>query len=260
VLFLVQGFLVRKIIGLFFACLAALSGEALSQTVVPQELMREVRTTVALNRLSAERVLLAIDHALDTAGYALKITNNDRVIHEEFREIAERLPGVRAVIAINGLGNLAVDSYTYPTPTLHLGDREYVIAARSRLGLHIGATQKGRTSGVPFLPVSKQVGDYVIAAIVSPHFLIHEEGRCFDCVSALMREDGSIIASFPPAADIPNHVLSLPLINKSIEGNSTTLFSKTESIIAWRRSELYPVVVLGARGLRSSALTSVDDR
>lgn len=248
------------LIALLLACLLGTIQEAQTQTAVPESLLREVRTTVALNRLSTERILLGIDHALDTAGYALKITDNARVIHEEFRDIAERLPGVRAIIAIDKNGKLIVDSYTHPAPVLNLSDRDYFKAAQIRLGLYIGTTKKGRTSGIPFLPVAKQVGDYVLAAIVSPHMLIHEEGRCFDCVSALVREDGSVIASFPPAADIPDQVLSLPLINKSLEGNSTTMFSKTQSIIAWRRSDLYPIIVLGARGLRSSALTSVDDR
>ncbi|MCV0429123.1 MAG: hypothetical protein K5905_27025 [Roseibium sp.] len=219
-----------------------------------------MRTTIALNRLSAERIFLAIDHALDTAGYTIKMTSNKRVVHEEFREIAERLPGVRAIILIDPSGTLTIDSYQHPPADINLSDREYVQRAQQSPGLFIGTTTIGRTSGVPFLPVAKQVGDNVVAAIVAPHFLIHEEGRCADCVSALLREDGSLIASFPPAAEIPDNVLSLPLINKGLEGSSSSLFSKTDSIIGWRRSDLYPFIVLGARGLRSGALLGVNDR
>ena len=250
----------RGLIRLIFVCIIIGTFPAQAQTAAPQELLREVRTTIALNRLSAERIFIGIDHALDTAGYALKGIANKRVIHEEFREIAERLPGVRAIIAIEPSGQLIVDSYTPPAPDVNLGDRTYVASARAQPGLFIGTTTIGRTSGIPFLPVAKRVGDNVIAAIVSPHFLIHEEGRCADCVSAIIREDGSLIASFPPAAEIPKNVLSLPLLNKGLEGTSSSLFSQTESIIGWRRSELYPFVVLGARGLRSGALLGVDDR
>ncbi|MEO9738514.1 MAG: hypothetical protein ABJO97_22690 [Roseibium sp.] len=225
-----------------------------------EDVLRDVRTGIALNLLSAERIFLGVDHALDTAGYAFKMISNTRVVHEEFREIAERLPGVRAIIAISPDGKLAIDSYQYPTPDVDLSDREYVKRARDNLGLYIGSAEIGRTSGIPFLPVSKQVGDYVIAAIVAPHFLIHEEGRCADCVSAIMRENGTVIASFPPAAEIPTNVLSLPLINRIMEGNSSSLFNGTDSVVGWRRSGLYSFIVLGAKGLRTSALTAVDDR
>lgn len=225
-----------------------------------QEVLRDVRTMISLNQLSSEKILVGVDHALDTAGYALKFTDNDRVVHEEFREIAERLPGVRAIIAIGPDGFLAIDSYQFPAPEISLGDREYVKRARTEKGLYIGPAEVGRTSGIPFLPVAKKVGDHVIAAILSPHFLVSEEGRCPDCVSAILREDGTVIAVFPPAAEIPPNVLSLPVINKNLEGNASSLFNRTDSVIAWRRSDLYPLIVLGAKGLRTAAPIGVDDR
>lgn len=238
----------------------AVSTDVQAQSTTSSDVIRDVRTSITLNLLSAERIFLGVDHALDTAGFVMKTTGNTRVVHEEFRAISDRLPGVRAIIAIGPDGSLVIDSYQHPAPEVKLGDREYVKEARSKPGLYIGSAQIGRTSGIPFLPASKLVGEHVIAAIISPHFLIHEEGRCGDCVSAILREDGSMIASFPPAAELPPNVLSLPLINKNLEGNATSLFNRTESVIAWRRSEIFPVIVLGAKGLRSAAPIGVDDR
>ncbi|WP_298815408.1 hypothetical protein [uncultured Roseibium sp.] len=236
------------------------AAKASSQPATTDEVLRDVRTSITLNQLSAERILIGIDHGLDAAGYALKFIENSRVIHEEFREIAERLPGVRAIIAVGPDGRLEIDSYQFPAPDVNLGDREYVKQSRLGRGLYMGAAKIGRTSGIPFLPVSKLVGDHVIAAIISPHFLIHEEGRCADCVSAILREDGTLLASFPPAAQIPPNILSMPMVNRNIEGNSASLFSKTSSVIGWRRSEMFPFIALSARGVRSSAPIGIDDR
>ena len=225
-----------------------------------QEILRDVRIAITLNQLSSERIFLGVEHALGRAGYAQKFVKNPRVLHEEFRDLVERLPGVRAVIAVGPDGDLVTDSYAYPAPDVNLNDRSYVKAARSTPGLHIGETAIGKTSGIPFLPVAKRVGDYVIAAILSPHFLIHEEGRCTDCVSAIILEDGTVVTAFPHATKLPPQILSLPLVNKSLEGSTQSLFNQTPSVIGWRRSGLYNFIVLGARGVSANTPIGINDR
>ncbi|WP_168157016.1 hypothetical protein [Roseibium sp. TrichSKD4] len=219
----------------------------------------QVRTHTLINKLTAENVLVGADFALDTIGHAIKTTSNARVIHEQMAGMAHRLNGVRAILVLSKDGILQHDSYRFPVREIDLSDRPYFKASQKTSSLILGDISLGRTSGVPFLPLAKRVGEHTLVAIVSPHFLISQQTQCEDCVSAIIRPNGKVIASFPPATEIPLDILSLPVINRASEGIDRADFLHSDTAIAWKQSEAYPIIVMSARGLTGSARVGIYD-
>lgn len=233
--------------------LLPLISESRAQDVNFANVAAEVRTYTLINQLTAERVLIGVDYALDNVGYVARTGKNSRVIHEHINKLSSRLEGVRAIIVLSEKGLLIHDSFRYPAKVIDLSDRDYFQQSRETSAVVIGDAAIGRTSGVPFIPVAKKVGDVTVVAIVSPHLLISSQTQCVSCVSAILRPDGSVLASFPPAAQIPPNVLSLPVLNKSEEGIDRANFLHSDTAIAWKQSALYPLIVLSAKGLANTA-------
>ena len=213
-----------------------------------------------LNLLAAERVIIGVDFALDAVGHAIANADNARVAHEQMRDTAKKLPGVRAIIALGPDGYLKYDSYQFPAQKLDLSDRGYFRAARGTSELVIGPTVRGRTSGTEFLPLAKRIGELTLVAVVNPHRLFADQSECDLCLSVLLGSNGNVVASYPPSVEVPVGVLSMPLRNNALDGAERGMLLNAPVRVAWKRSVLYPFISLTVFGDPSEASLGVNDR
>jgi len=213
-----------------------------------------------LNLLAAERIIIGVDFALDAVGHAIANAGNARVAHEQMRDTAKKLPGVRAIIALGPDGYLKHDSYQFPAQELDLSDRSYFRAAKGTSELVIGSTVIGRTSGTVFLPLAKRVGELTLVAIVNPHSLFADQSECDLCLSVLLGNNSDVVATYPPSVEVPIGVLSLPLQNRALGGAESGMLLNAPVRVAWKRSVLYPFISLTVFGDPSKASLGVDDR
>lgn len=218
---------------------------------------RQNATAARIANLTAERILFAADQALDAASIIASSIDNRRLVHEEFRRLAENLPGVRAIISIDKNGVLEHDSYTYPPRPIKLNDRTYYQKAALSDQLIIGTTVTGRSSGAGFVPLAKKIGTSTYVAIATPFALVSTETECADCWSAATTRDGKPIALFPPE-QVPEGFLRFPSTTGQEIGSRVVRFANSVVVVSWRKSEVFGLISVAIRGLPDSTSPDID--
>ncbi|WP_208993030.1 hypothetical protein [Roseibium sp. TrichSKD4] len=219
--------------------------------------LTEARLIARTNLIATERVLYAAETALDTASIILASLDSERLIHLDLKQLAAGIPGARAIIVIGQDGLLLHDSYSYPHARLKLSDRRYFQAAQVSPGLHIGKTVVGRTSGAAFVPIAKRIGELTFVAVVSPPALFDTYSECGDCWSLAVNKQGDLISMFPAEAVIAPKLLELAKSGKTT-GSQIVKYNQSVVSVAWRKSERFPVTLIGVRGLSNFATFDID--
>lgn len=227
----------------------------------PDPLIDVNRATVSAARmtgLTAERVLLTADQALDTAAVLVSALKNDRLVHEELRRLAAGIPGARAILVINSDGRLQHDSYRYPADPIDLSDRGYFQRARQQAGLIVDQAVVGRTSSAAFVPIVKRIGDLTFVAVTSPYALVDTQRDCADCWSIALNLDGDVIAAFPPEAVISPELRAVASQATAATGTQIMRYGSSVISVSWVRNERHGLISVAVKGLPDAASVDID--
>lgn len=218
----------------------------------------ETAQAAKINLLTAEKVLFATDQALDAAAVIASNIDNGRLVHGELRRLADRLPGVRAIIAVGRDGMLVHDSYSYPAAGLDLSDRTYFRRALVQDGMIVGQKVIGRQSGSAFVPLAKRIGDLTFIAVTSPFALIDIQTDCADCWSAATTASGDAVVVFPPETNVPRQFLRTPATQAGDIGSRVVRYKNSVVLVSWRKSAEFPIISMSIRGLPESTAVDID--
>lgn len=222
------------------------------------EINRATMSAARLTGLTAERVLLTADQALDTAAVLVSALKNDRLVHEELRRLAAGIPGARAILVIDANGKLKHDSYRYPADPIDLSDRGYIQRARHQSGLLVDQVVIGRTSSAAFVPIVKRVGDNTFVAVTSPYALVDTQRDCADCWSIALNLAGDVIAAFPPEAAISPELRAVASQATAATGTRIIKYGSSVVSVSWVRNERYGLISLAVKGLPDTASVDID--
>jgi two-component system NtrC family sensor kinase len=197
-----------------------------------------------------------------------RIAANEENLHRRFERLANSSEQIKSVWIFDRNGHALVNSLVYPAPTIDFSDRDYFKAHVDRdIGIYVGEVLRPRPpyGGAPFFGISRRRsspdGSFngVIQASILPEYfsgfyakISREAGN----YASLIRDDGLILARFPPSdipALLPNGEL-LKAIRASSEG-SLLLTSKLDNIerkVAYRKVAGFPVFVVA--GLETQAI------
>ena len=141
-----------------FACLSERGLEA-KEPERPDD-MQMADKVFALDA-SVRELLGKSDIALTAVSDILERNPNteDIIVHGALKRYADKVKGLRAIIVTDSKGFLKYDSFSFPARELDLSDRHYIKAARLATGREfiIANPVIGRTSGIPFVPVSRPI-------------------------------------------------------------------------------------------------------
>jgi two-component system, NtrC family, sensor kinase len=219
-----------------------------------------------------EAILAAADGRV--AGMSWEEIAASREVHVFLRNLDASVPSSNAVGLVGPDGRIASFSrLAFPTPPINLADREYLRPARAGMaGTFISEVIEARPTGTRVFVLSrarsgsdgKPHGGVVTSALSPSYFADFyasiTEGP-HDAV-ALAREDGAILARYPPMPEQapwqahPDN----PLISAAREASGGRGFLQTSMgfdrgearLVTFRRLEKYPVLV--AYGLSTSVL------
>jgi len=184
----------------------------------------------------------------------------DYLTHAELKATINRLDGVRSILVIDKDGSIRHDAFSFPAPTINLGEREYFQRALGTSGLVIGEEVVGQTSGVPFIPITtfKPALNGILTAIVNPRKLRYSldwcRGTAASCGGAVVTNTGNIVTASPARAPIHSDVSQI-LINRT-ERNGTFVYERPNfrMLVAFRKSERFPIIVWASQTLTSDGI------
>ena len=197
-----------------------------------------------------------------------RISANEENLHLRFERLADSSEQIKSVWIFDRNGHALVNSLTYPAPTVDFSDRDYFKAHIDRdIGIYVGEVLRPRPpyGGAPFFGVSRRRsspdGSFngVIQASILPEYFsgfYAKIGSDAGSYASLIRDDGLILARFPPSdipALLPNGDL-LKAIRAQPEG-SLLLTSKLDNVerkVAYRKVAGFPVFVVA--GLETQAI------
>ena len=213
----------------------------------------EIRIQARLLNVYSEAVLDRTKIGLISLSNILQRSNlSQKEGHELFGQLVKELDGIRAIIFIQSDGKLLYDSFSYPTPDVNLKERKYFIEtmASSTDRLLIGKQIKGKTSSIPFLPVTMRVNKDnqffgVLTAIVTPSVLVSSGSpqHCLHCISLLTDLEGNIIADHPSGLEITEELKKkLHATSQPVKGTEVIDIGKIKARIYWIRNEEFPYI------------------
>jgi two-component system NtrC family sensor kinase len=197
-----------------------------------------------------------------------RIAANEENLHRRFQRLADSSEQIKSVWIFDKNGRALVNSLVYPAPTIDFSDRDYFKAHVERdIGIYIGEVLRPRPpyGGAPFFGISRRRsspdGSFngVIQTSILPEYFsgfyakISREAGSY---ASLIRDDGLILARFPPSdivALFPNGEL-LKAIRANSEG-ALLLTSKLDNIerkVAYRKVAGFPAFVVA--GLETQAI------
>src|SRR3954464_11218746 len=197
-----------------------------------------------------------------------RIAANEENLHRRFQRLANSSEQIKSVWIFDKKGNALVNSLAYPAPRIDFSDRDYFSVHVERdIGIYIGEVLRPRPpyGGAPFFGISRRRssadGSFngVIQTSILPEYFsgfyakISREAGGY---ASLIRDDGLILARFPPSdivALFQNGEL-LKAIRANSEG-SLLLTSKLDNIerkVAYRKVTGFPVFVVA--GLETGAI------
>ena len=237
-------------------------GETTYQEVADQEQIERDTAEAAQNALEeVESLATSISFAFDyLTTFVSEAHPPDFLTHAELKATTDRLDGVRSILVVDKEGAIRHDAFSFPAPNINVGKRQYFQQAMATPGLVVGERVIGRTSGVPFIPVSiyKPALNGVLTAIVDPGKLRDSLDWCRNisasCGGAIVNTDGGIVTASPARAPIHEDVRQV-LISKP-ERQGTFIYERPNfrMLVAFSKSERFPIIVWASQTLTSNGV------
>lgn len=231
--------------------------------VVPDEAQIEQDTIEAAENALSETESLAtsISFAFDyLTTFVSEAHPPDFLTHAELKATTDRLDGVRSILLIGKDGGIQHDAFSFPAPQINVGEREYFQSALAHPGLVFGEGAIGRTSGVPFIPVStsKPALNGILTAIVDPRKLRDSldwcRGTSASCGGAIATTGGKIVTASPAKA--PIHIDVSRILAEKSERIGTFIYERPNfrMLVAFRKSDRFPITVWASQTLTSDGM------
>jgi len=166
---------------------------------------------------SVDLVLSSIDDYLArkgvTDGASYRRLTSDQETHRQLKEKIAGLPQIEAVTLIDADGELLSFSRSWPIPEVSISDRDYFKAAKDNpsLASFISAPFRNRASGTWNVYIVRRLngpnGEFIglLLGAMSLQYLENFFGATsigLDTSISLVREDGTLLAHFPPTGEI----------------------------------------------------------
>lgn len=179
------------------------------------------------------------------------------VVEATLQRYVEQVDGIRAIIVTDEKGYLIYDTFNKIASKakktgkpLFLGDRPYFLNATNAKRMKVYHTLIGRTSGLPFLPVSRPVYldeklKYVVIAIMAPNKLIHPSVRSSQYVVVTVYNlEGKFITSFPDGAKLPEGFYAS--LNVDVQENNMNIvpYHTNDADSIWATNTRYGLVTI----------------
>ncbi|QJE73257.1 PAS domain-containing protein [Aerophototrophica crusticola] len=162
----------------------------------------------------AEKVLSIHALALQNVQWTYDVLGWDRMsgtplVHRWLTSLADQAPEVQSYWLMDAAGQVRVNSFTWPAPSLDVSDREYFRAHQEGADpdrVHVGAPLLGRVRPDVFFTLSRRLadadGNFAGVAQVSlmPEYFSRFYGtiaRASKTTIMLVRDDGTVLARFP---------------------------------------------------------------
>ena len=228
----------KFILALAYIHATAVSAEAVDGSLASKHIDLNVQTILTTAETNLR--LLGSLYARDGVG----------ALEASVPTVLPKLPAVRAVIVLDSDGTLIYVSFQSPATKLNLSTREYFLSAKVGPGLFVGSPVRGKTSGVPFVPVSVGIWDDdtfhgAAVAVINPAKLARPEGfdHCANCFSAVIKSSGVMLSVYPPGTEISDSYLdSLQLPNQASKGARKVPYNLHSARTNWIRNQQHPVI------------------
>jgi hypothetical protein len=238
------------------------SAEAEYEAVPDEAQIEQDTIEAAENALDeAESLATSISFAFDyLTTFMSEAHPPDFLTHAELKATTDRLDGVRSILVVSEDGAIRHDAFSFPAPNINVGERQYFQQAMTSKGLILGARVIGRTSGVPFVPIStyKPALNGVLTAIVDPRKLRDSLDWCRDvsasCGGAIVNTNGDIVTASPARAPIHDEVRQI--LQAKPERRGTFIYERPNfrMLVAFRKSERFPITVWASQTLTSDGM------
>lgn len=237
-------------------------GETVYQDVPNEEQIERDTAEAAENALDeVESLATSISFAFDyLTTFMSEAHPPDFLTHAELKATTDRLDGVRSILVVGKDGTIRHDAFSFPAPNINVGERQYFQQAMTSHGLILGERVIGRTSGVPFIPVStyKPALNGVLTAIVDPRKLRDSLDWCRDvsasCRGAIVNTNGGIVTASPARAPIHEDVRQILVAKPERQGTFIYERPNFRMLVAFRKSERFPITVWASQTLTSNGM------
>jgi hypothetical protein len=180
---------------------------------------------------------------------------SDADFHAYLNDYLPMMPEVRAIVVVDENGVIAHDSFMLPAVPIDLSERAYVQGAKdlSGRGLYIGKINRGKTSGLPFLPISRAIYDDgrfagVVSLVVTPNNLLrHTQWEdCQFCYVEVLRGDKTMLAQYPAGVERPEGYFDAIQLNETSASGRVrgVKFHEVHADVSWIRNDKYPYIVV----------------
>lgn len=227
----------------------------MTMSVHPAFAAGQLRLSATYQVLHAQGLLRAADLALVSIANLFQSDKsdhiNDLIIHTVLNRKIDRVAGLRALFTTDAVGNLAHDSFKYPTRVLDLNKRDYI---QNALGLkendiYIGDPIKASFFNLGSLPLSRPIFNHkgyikgVAVALIAPDSLLMRQKICKKCVVSIFKTTGRKVTSFPAAvANQPD----IQAMMKSFPENQVVdiVINKHPTQTVWTKFPDYDLVLM----------------
>jgi two-component system NtrC family sensor kinase len=251
---------------------AAWLGYASTQTIADGQI---ARTTDVINE-HALKVFEAVERTIAEVNEIVRempddtVVTNEAQLHERLRRLSDASSQIKSIWIFDRNGFALVNSLSLPAGTTDFSDRDYFkVHVEKDIGTYVGSVLRPRRpfDGAPFFGISRRRfsanGEFtgVIQVSVLPEYfegfyqkLEHEAGA----YASLIREDGLILARFPPIDREARLAQQGPLFQSMLrqpERGRVTLVSAIDGTgrkVSYRKLADFPVFILA--GLETTAI------
>lgn len=229
---------------------------------LPTNALAETQKEIVLTTLYTHmnKVLEKAELAIVAAADFLSQTHADSkgvVLEATLQNYVELSDGMRAMLVADSDGNIILDTYnkvafqvTASPPAVNVSERDYFIEARLIRKVQVSRLVRGKTSGVPFMPMTKAVYldgrlKYVVIAILSPDRLLHPSIRDGEYSgAAIFDEDGNLYVSFPSDTDIPENFFTSLRVGQILSRQSEVPFNDNVADTVWSQTNKFGLFVV----------------
>jgi signal transduction histidine kinase/CheY-like chemotaxis protein len=236
------------------------TGESLERLV--RVIDENADTSLSINRELISRMEEMLGS--DATDY---IARNQGELHEKLARLVQTHPQIAALSVLDASGRLILSSRFLPVPDVSIGDRADFIATReTRAAFHVSMPERGRVQNTDivntltarFAKDGRFIGAISIALRRDYLITFYRElaARNPALTLALHRDDGGVLARYPPARapNAPNrHSI---LADAFAHGNAAGLMryvsplDNDEKLAAYRRVGNYPVYAAAGFSIR----------
>lgn len=205
-----------------------------------------------LNLHASSQVIQARNALRSIARLMKRVDLTEKEAHQLFGDFLRDLSGVRAIIYADREGLLKYDSFSLPVPPVNLGSRVYFkdTIAMEENEIYVGLPVLGKTSSIPFIPISipfkkNGVVQGVLAAVLTPNSLVvnNNPKNCLHCVSIVTDLEGNILAQNPGGFELSkNFRTELNASMLEVQGYRRIRVGLLEGQIYWFRSPKTPII------------------